>query len=70
MKFLFWEVIVSQSLSSLINFSFMVSVKNTILDDKQRAGYTGNVRFMKKGMYSSRLYHMSSNLHRLFVIDG
>lgn len=46
MKLLFWEVIVSQSLSSLVNFSFMVSVTNTILDNKDRAGFTGNVSLL------------------------
>jgi len=40
---LFLEVLVSQSLSSLVNFSFMVKVKETVIDDKLRAGWTGNV---------------------------
>ena len=40
---LFCEVILSQCLSSLLNFQFMVKVKETILDDEIRAGWTGSV---------------------------
>lgn len=39
---LFCEVILSQCLSSLLNFQFMVKVKETILDDEIRAGWTGS----------------------------
>lgn len=38
---LFYEVFLSQCLSSLLNFQFMVKVKETIIDDKERAGWTG-----------------------------
>jgi hypothetical protein len=53
MKLLFIEVIVSQSVSSLINFSFMVSSKNTITDNKARAAWTGNVSYSSKVRFSS-----------------
>mmetsp|Transcript_15056 Transcript_15056/g.18361 ORF Transcript_15056/g.18361 Transcript_15056/m.18361 type:complete len:545 (+) Transcript_15056:231-1865(+) len=39
---MFCEVIISQCLSSLLNFQFVNEVKNSILDDKERAGWTGN----------------------------
>jgi ATP/ADP translocase len=38
---LFYEVILSQCFSSLLNFHFIVKVKEVILDDKERAGWTG-----------------------------
>lgn len=38
---LFSEVILQQCLSSIINFQFMVKVKDAILDDEVRAGWTG-----------------------------
>lgn len=38
---LFYEVILSQCFSSLLNFHFILKVKETILDDKERAGWTG-----------------------------
>ena len=40
---MFCEVIVAQCLSSLLNFQFITEVKNTILNDEERAGFTGNV---------------------------
>jgi ATP/ADP translocase len=36
-----YEVIFSQCFSSLLNFHFIVKVKETILGDKERAGWTG-----------------------------
>ena len=40
---MFCEVIISQCLSSLLNFQFVTEVKNSILNDEDRAGFTGNV---------------------------
>lgn len=40
---MFFEVILSQCLSSLLNFQFMVTVKDAITDDEERAGWTGSV---------------------------
>jgi hypothetical protein len=39
---MFCEVLIAQCLSSLLNFQFMTEVKNTILNDDERAGFTGN----------------------------
>lgn len=41
LKAMFFEVILSQCLSSLLNFQFMVTVKDAITDDEERAGWTG-----------------------------
>ena len=38
---MFFEVILSQCLSSVLNLQFMMKVKDTILDDSVRAGWTG-----------------------------
>lgn len=43
LRAMFFEVILSQCLSSVLNFHFMVKVKETILDDEERAGWTGSV---------------------------
>ena len=67
MKLLFWEVIVSQSLSSLISFSFMVSVQNTILDNNERAGFTGNVRFLNANSVAVSL-NAQSHLKPCFIV--
>ncbi len=40
---MFCEVILAQCLSSLLNYQFVTEVKNTITDDEERAGFTGNV---------------------------
>ena len=40
---MFCEVIVAQCLSSLLNFQFVTEVKNSIINDEDRAGFTGNV---------------------------
>ena len=40
---MFFEVILSQCLSSLLNFQFMMTVKDAIADDEERAGWTGGV---------------------------
>lgn len=39
---LFFEVVVSQCLSSLVNFIYLYKLKATIIDDSQRAGWSGN----------------------------
>jgi hypothetical protein len=39
---LFIEVIVSQCLSSLVNFIYLFTLKSTITDDALRAGWSGN----------------------------
>lgn len=39
---LFTEVLISQCLSSLVNFLFLLKVKEIIVNDERRAGYTGN----------------------------
>ena len=39
---LFLEVVVSQCLSSLVNFIYLYKLKSTITDDSQRAGWSGN----------------------------
>ena len=38
---LFLEVVVSQSLSSLVNFIYLYKLKSTITDDAMRAGWSG-----------------------------
>jgi ATP/ADP translocase len=43
---MFCEVLIAQCLSSLLNFQFMTEVKNTILNDDERAGFTGNVSLL------------------------
>lgn len=42
LRAMFFEVILSQFLSSLLNFHFMIKVKDTITNDEERAGWTGN----------------------------
>ena len=42
---MFCEVLVAQCLSSLLNFHFVTEVKNEILNDELRAGFTGKVSF-------------------------
>ena len=44
LRAMFFEVILSQFLSSVLNFHFMIKVKDTITNDEERAGWTGNVR--------------------------
>jgi ATP/ADP translocase len=39
---LFLEVVVSQCLSSLVNFIYLYKLKSTITDDSRRAGWSGN----------------------------
>lgn len=39
---MFFEVILQQLLSSLLNFQFMLKVKDTIINDELRAGWTGS----------------------------
>eukprot|EP00551_Chaetoceros_affinis_P009265 CAMPEP_0203684830 /NCGR_PEP_ID=MMETSP0090-20130426/48236_1 /ASSEMBLY_ACC=CAM_ASM_001088 /TAXON_ID=426623 /ORGANISM="Chaetoceros affinis, Strain CCMP159" /LENGTH=482 /DNA_ID=CAMNT_0050554011 /DNA_START=647 /DNA_END=2092 /DNA_ORIENTATION=+ len=39
---MFCEVLIAQCLSSLLNFQFVTEVKNTITNDEERAGFTGN----------------------------
>ena len=55
---LFSEVLISQCLSSLINFLFVIQVKDMIVDDKQRAGWMGKVGFP---IFTSTIntYHLS-----------
>jgi hypothetical protein len=43
LRAMFFEVIISQCLSSLLNFQFMMTVKDAIQDDEERAGWTGGV---------------------------
>ncbi len=43
---MFIEVLMAQCLSSLLNFHFVSEVKNEILDDEVRAGFTGKVSFV------------------------
>lgn len=41
LRSMFIEVILSQCLSSVLNFQFMVKVKEAIVDDQERASWTG-----------------------------
>lgn len=43
LRSMFIEVILSQCLSSVLNFQFMVKVKEAIVDDQERASWTGRV---------------------------
>jgi hypothetical protein len=43
LRAMFVEVILSQCLSSVLNFQFMVKVKEAIIDDEDRASWTGKV---------------------------
>ena len=46
MKALFFEVLISQFFSSLLNFLFITKVKVSITDDNDRAGWTANVSYL------------------------
>lgn len=39
---MFFEVMLSQFVSSILNFHFMLKVKDAITDDEERAGWTGS----------------------------
>jgi hypothetical protein len=43
LRAMFIEVILSQCLSSVLNFQFMVKVKEAIVNDEDRASWTGKV---------------------------
>lgn len=60
---LFCEVILSQCLSSLLNFQFMVKVKEEILDDEIRAGWTGSVSIVCCGTYLDYLLPILCCIH-------
>ena len=42
LRALFVEIIISQSLSSLVNFIFLLQLKSSITSDELRAGWSGN----------------------------
>jgi ATP/ADP translocase len=46
LRAMFVEVILSQCLSSLLNFQFMVKIKEAIVDDEDRASWTGQVSYL------------------------
>ncbi len=74
LKALFFEVLISQFFSSLLNFLFITKVKMSITDDNDRAGWTANVSYLNFHIYiylflSHGFISMIIHNYKLFIFS-